>query len=72
MSNPVILLAYRKYKAWDLEQFVNKVNEYEGSEKQSWSPYSLDEFKGKAFDYDDSEFIELFDKWYDEAKLELR
>lgn len=70
MKQDILLLAYRKYKAWDVENYKNYCDENPGV-WVDWQPYSLEEFKSKAFDIDDEEFLKRFDNWYDDAKREI-
>lgn len=66
-----MMKAYRKYKLND----VGIVEQYRKDNPGvfvQWQPYTFAEFCDKAFDIDDSVFMEKFDTWFDEAKIEYR
>jgi len=71
-ANELILQrAYRKYKNWDVEVYGDFIKANPDI-FLDWRPYTYEQFMLKAFDCDDDFFMEKFDTWYDESKIEYR
>lgn len=73
MKNKNIILqsTYRKYKEWSATKYHDFIQENPDSD-DTWKPYTFENFCLKAFDYNDVTFMDKFDIWFDESKLEFK